>query len=420
MSGLSFEKRQDLSAAMPLFLDVLTGKPYNTGGNVAARIVAEAAHGAGSPTPSAFLIRAAVLHADVAAYDDIHGIAPSSPGAMSDARPELKVDPATGLPINLHRPVPVPPILTNARIVLDQDGRIVGQVGADWNWAFARSLIDLAGQPSHTTPAVTSSVAEAVASVAPGRPSDDGIQAMWYHATTAYMFAAGLYGEASTQLEHVADALPNDARVLYDRGCYAEILGFPVHQLLIADVNHVRPGGQGAPGARNQGAAPSIALRIPPGPETNRDAERLFRRAIEADASLTEARVRLARLLELRGRHQEALDELSKVLTASPPRVVEFYAHLFAGRASEDLNRLEDAGTHYERALRLFPKAQSALLAKSHLALRQWDVSIALQAAMTLDTRSAALAADPWWQYELCSGRDADALLTDLWRLVNR
>jgi tetratricopeptide (TPR) repeat protein len=234
------------------------------------------------------------------------------------------------------------------------------------------------------------------------------------------MFAAGLYGEASTQLEHVAGVLPNEARLLYDRGCYAEILGLPIHQLLIADVSHVRPDDQGARSARNQGASPPIALRIPRGPETNREAERLFRQTIEVDPSLTEARVRLARLLELRDRHEEALDELSKVFAASQSRVVEFYAHLFAGRASEALNRHEEAGSHYARALQLFPNAQSALLAKSHLALRQSDVSTALQAAMTLDARSAPVAADPWWQYELCSGRDADALLSDIWRLANR
>ena len=44
------------------------------------------------------------------------------------------------------------PLLTNQRILLDKDGRIVGEVAANWNWVFARSLLDELNRCPHGSP----------------------------------------------------------------------------------------------------------------------------------------------------------------------------------------------------------------------------------------------------------------------------
>jgi hypothetical protein len=74
----------------------------------------------------------------------------------------------------------------------------------------------------------------------------------------------------------------------------------------------------------------------------------------------------------------------------------------------------------YQDALVLFPDAQSALLASSQLALLASDVPATLAAVERLGARSAVFTADPWWQYHLCAGRDAEDLLKALWGSVPR
>ena len=248
------------------------------------------------------------------------------------------------------------------------------------------------------------------------RRADDGLAkdpfvGAWYHATTAYMFANELYGDETPHLQHAAKVLPDDARVLFDRGCYAELLALPMLQVLMD-----RDGA--GPRARLTDTPP--AFNLPSAGQTNAEAERLFRRTLEIDPSHLEARVRLARLLDLRKRPNEAAAELKTALAGNPKGVVGFYAHLFAGRVAQTIGQGGEASRHYQDALTLFPDAQSALLASSQLALLGSDVPATLAPVERLGPRSAASTADPWWQYHLCAGRDADDLLKALWASVPR
>ena len=63
----------------------------------------------------------------------------------------------------------------------------------------------------------------------------DPFVSAWYHAATAYMFATGSYGDVTPHLSQGAERLPDDAWMLFDRGCYAEILGLPMHQALVPE-----------------------------------------------------------------------------------------------------------------------------------------------------------------------------------------
>jgi tetratricopeptide (TPR) repeat protein len=168
--------------------------------------------------------------------------------------------------------------------------------------------------------------------------------------------------------------------------------------------------------------SPGQQLGIPPEDKANDEAERLFRRALNVDPDFVEARVRLARLLDVRKRHDEAASELKTALEAhSSPAMVAFYAHLFAGRAAQALGRMEEASDHYAKALTLFPRAQSALLAQSQAALLESDVAGALAPIDRLVAPAwVSRADDPWWVYHFGAGRDSDALLREMWAEVAR
>lgn len=120
----------------------------------------------------------------------------------------------------------------------------------------------------------------------------------------------------------------------------------------------------------------------------------------------------------MRKRHDEAASELAAALAANPTGSVLFYAHLFAGRAAQALGKIAAAAGHYKAADLLFPGAQSAGLARSQAALLESDVAAALASIQRIDKSSTAR--DPWRWYHFAAGRDADALLRDMWNQVPR
>lgn len=409
VAALSYKAREELNVGMEFFLHVLMGGIYDTKRNRAAQMVAELAHGAGNPDADSFLKQATVLHSDAAEYGDRFPV-PSNGVPNATPPNSQKLQPGAGMgAMTIVPDKPVPPLLTTNRLVLHMDGQLLGDVVASWNWPFARRLLDLVGADKRA--------------LRQPQPRPDPFVGAWYHTTTAYMFASGSYGDATPHLQHATDILPDDARILFHRGCYAEILGLPMHQALLSerDVVGQRAGGRyfgGPPTWTDPGSAP--ALRIPSAEKTNAEAERLFRRALAIDPSLLEARVRLARLLDLRKRHEEAAAELKTVLAGNPRGVVGFYAHLFAGRVAQTMGRAGEASRHYQDALTLFPDAQSALLASSQVGLLGADVPAALAPVQRLGARSAVFTADPWWQYHLGAGRDAADLLKALRASVPR
>jgi hypothetical protein len=356
VSTLTFDKRVELNAGMEFFLSFLQGEPMPIKTSEHKLLASMAATSRQVPGPNAFLKRAAVLHADAAVSREIAGVKDVATPVRPSGRPS-------------------PPLLSQRSLLLNRDGEVLGDTLSDWNWPFARSLVAL---------------------IVP-TPGDDPFVGTWYHATAAFMFQRGLYGEVVTHLQKATALLPDDARVLFDRACYAEGQGLPRTQVLLSD----------------RTPAGSVQLAIPREDQTNEEAERLFRRALRADPSFVEARVRLGRLLGVRKRHEEAASELATALAANPTGSVLFYAHLFAGRSAQALGKIADAAEHYKAATSLFPGAQSASLAWSQAALLESDVAAALEAIQRID--KSMTARDPWRWYHFAAGRDADALLRDMW-----
>jgi hypothetical protein len=144
-------------------------------------------------------------------------------------------------------------------------------------------------------------------------------------------------------------------------------------------------------------------------------AERLYKRALERNPQLIEARIRLGRVLGLRGRHEDAVAQLRQAQTIEEP-ILRFYVHLFLGGEFEALGNGVEARQSYERAQAVAPTAQSPLLGLSRLAEEAGDRAVARE----LVTRVLALPpseldrADPWWVYEIVQARAVDEMVADL------
>lgn len=274
-------------------------------------------------------------------------------------------------------------------LLISEDGAYQGAIEANWNWPFARRLLD---------------------AIAP-RPAGDPFVALWYHATAAYLLRNSFYGEAQPHLTHAAPILPDDPRILFDRACLAEALGLPRAQQFLTDES-LAAMRITSPDPRPVRAMPRGQFGIPPVEVANADAERFFRRVLEIEPGHVEARVRLARLLDLRNRHDEADRELAVALPSSRDPIVTFFARLFAGRAARALGRLDDAGRHFREAAALFPDAQSVLLAESQLALLQADTPGAVAPVRRLSELpvDAAQRSDPWWRYHTGPGPPSNLL----------
>jgi tetratricopeptide (TPR) repeat protein len=133
-------------------------------------------------------------------------------------------------------------------------------------------------------------------------------------------------------------------------------------------------------------------------------AEASYRSALEQDPTLIEAQVRLGRVVALRGKHADAARELeaaraslSRALSASP--AVQFYASLFLGDELVALGRNELARTSYQRALVLYPGADSAHMALANLEHIAGARDAALAVVVDMIRQRDASPMDPWRDY---------------------
>jgi tetratricopeptide (TPR) repeat protein len=231
------------------------------------------------------------------------------------------------------------------------------------------------------------------------------------------MFGKRLVGETDRHMERAGALLPDDARIVLDRAGMVEIQGLSRSQQALS----------------NEGAAQSTRVgivRVGSGAQqagrtmdqANAEAERLFRRALDLDPRLFEARLRLARLLILRTRSAEALAILRAAPAGSAPsdKIGAFYVHLFSARAERTLGHLDAAADHAREALALFPDAQSALMASSQIAMLRADAAGAEAPLRHLATLPADTSQrlDPWWGYDLFTGRDPRPILREMWAQV--
>jgi hypothetical protein len=233
-------------------------------------------------------------------------------------------------------------------------------------------------------------------------PSTDGMVRLWYQATAAWMQKNQRLD--LTHLKRAREIFPRDADILF----------------LLGSLHETFAGAQVQSVVRSTVVPSAVVLDVQDERVELRAGEEALRAAIEARPDFPEARLRLGRVVALRGRPAEALAELRAASQSLPPDdiTLRYYAELFLGGAEEAAGYYDESRAAYQRAAALFPAAQSPLIGLSELSRRQGDRRSALDAMRRLFAlpREEEDRIDPWWTYHIVQARDADLLLEQLWK----
>jgi tetratricopeptide (TPR) repeat protein len=226
-------------------------------------------------------------------------------------------------------------------------------------------------------------------------PQRDATVRAWYRATTAI-----LAKRSSLDLTFYGRALrlfPDDAEVLLMAGALHETLAAPRIQDAV----------------RTARLPTGMSYAVGSERDELREAERFFRRSLLADPARVETRVRLGRVLGLSGRPADAARELRAAAASAREPIMQYFASLFLGREADALGDLQEARAAYERAMTLYPGAQSPRVAFSELLARRGQHAAALA---TLDAvwrlpPNRDDREDPMWAYYELAGREGEALM---------
>lgn len=290
--------------------------------------------------------------------------------------------------IHVEQPPPAaprgfgPPPRPERVILKSTDGRQDHLIDAAVHWEIAYALIDRL--PSGQKPA----------------PQQDPMVRQWYHATIAYLQDTAMHDPV--HFDRALRLFPDDAEVLFQAGCLHETLASPRVQEVLRSATIPR----------------GLVMSFKSERAELETAERFFRRSLEVDPARQETRLRLGRVLGLLDRHEQAAVELRQVTDDVDHLALRYYTALFLGREEEALGNREAARAAYQRAGALYPLAQSAPIALSHLARESGERDQALASVQRVldlpadeDDRQ-----DPFWVYHFIQGRHLDELREQLYK----
>ena len=297
--------------------------------------------------------------------------------------------------------------------LLSRDGEALGESGMDAHAQYARAFLRAMRAP--TTVVINGEAVVGLKRVRAweaARANNPRIR-QWFRALSAHFAARRWLSDQLPHLDEAARVVGGDTALMFDAGCYGEVIASPEIQRSLSR------GPRSAP-ANPQASRNPTALLL--NERLNlADAERRYRTALEREPRHAEARVRLAHVLSRRDRPADAVATLQSPLETSD-RVVRYYGALVLAQASEATGHLDAATKAYEGAAALFPLAQSPILALLRLARARGDE----QTAKDLTARVAGLGPDesrrhdPWWVYYDCNGRNRDIEVERLWALYRR
>jgi tetratricopeptide (TPR) repeat protein len=298
--------------------------------------------------------RAALLHTDIA----------------------LLVPAATDTVAESH--VPVLRALAPRSTAVVADGRQVGFTYYGAHWDVARLLLD---------------------EVRPD-PAGDAAVRQWYRVVAASFASEHRLAESDAHLVRARELFPADPEIAAASGRLHEAYAAPRVQ------NFLETGASGGDLTPVVGSSRSNV----------RQAETFFSKAVRLDGGFVEARLHLGRVLSLEGRHEAAAAELRRAALSAADPLTKYYVWLFLGVEEQSLGRTAAARESFDKAVALYPRAQSPYLALSQLARRHGDQAGALRAIhhvleLSADDRERE---DPWWTYLAGSAEEAELRLSDL------
>ncbi|HEX5108829.1 MAG TPA: hypothetical protein VFV95_10300 [Vicinamibacterales bacterium] len=268
------------------------------------------------------------------------------------------------------------------------DGRPVAFYASVSHWEMGRRLLDRVR------------VREKPGGPLRGPEHDDGVR-LWHLAAMSFMIWTGALD--LVQFDTAFQMFPDDPEVLF----------------ICAAFQEANAGANRQAAFRSATVPNNIKFDVRSRAEQLIRAEQLYRRAFEAAPfAFDEARIRYARVVGQRGRHTTAAAELQKLRPGEP--LLEYYVALFLGGELEALGRDDEAGRAFQRALDVFPTAQSPRLALNRLASTGAEransraaLLAVLEQPLETDVRD-----DPFWIYESAPGRKTDLLFKRLHLLL--
>jgi len=149
-------------------------------------------------------------------------------------------------------------------------------------------------------------------------------------------------------------------------------------------------------------------------------AQRDYERALALRPDFAEARLRLGRVLGIRGRSKatraaDARRELRRVLDEDPTADIRAYAHLFLGQVEETESRLPAAMDEYRAALNVDPRLQPAQLALSR-ALQKAGRPDEAGAVLLEGLRATRDGVHGWYGYHTDALQSYEASMDRLWK----
>jgi tetratricopeptide (TPR) repeat protein len=245
-----------------------------------------------------------------------------------------------------------------------------------------------------------------------GRAALDSLEALerrdpwsltWYQAAGAHLFARGDLTGVSAHLDRARQLFADDPTLAFFEACLYQSYSMAWVQDTVSATR----------------LPADVVFEIPNTAASLGRASRLLRDVLSRDDGFHEARVRFGDILLRQQRTADAAVELRRVagspqLQSDP--VLEFWARLFLGRAERRVGNLEAARVAIDRAVALFPSAQSALIAS--MSLRPDSAPVLLPRFAPASAPNPAI--DPWLLYRSGPGRTADARLRQLWTLSTR
>ena len=316
--------------------------------------------------------RGALLHMDIAL------LLPDA--ARGFERRDAEPPPRSAELDRMGRPVARPPA---ASLLYFVDGRYVASEVESGHWPFASRL--LAGIRDAS--------------------SDDFVR-LWYRAVAATFLRDYRLANATYHMERGRGILTRDPIMLFYAGALQETLASGRVRAL------------GAPRPNVRMTMGQLTVTPDDGP-TEKDQLKASERSLRDAAKLgapPEARVRLGRVTGRLGKHAEAVQLLIESVPEAGDSRVAYLRELFLGTEYQSLGKETEARDCFQRAVRLYPTAQTPLIALGNLLHRSGNRSATSDTLRRLEAlpSEGSGRSDPWLDYYGSYAHDAEAQIAAL------